>query len=158
MNPDTRQLEVSPPRKDRRSLIVRRVVGGIPVLNSRLALDLDADGKITDLEVSWPVIEPKVLEEARRLQKIAAAEYKAPERKGARVESVQVAILHSPGAAFVEDQVAAIQVIYAPTDSRLGMKPVAYLDVEGRPVRIPRQMIAQTETPTGGRPVRNDRK
>jgi len=127
-------------------------------LNSRLALDLDEDGKITDLEVSWPAIEPKVLEEARRLQEIAAAEYIAPERKGARVESVQVVILHSPGAAFVEDQVAAIKVIYAPTDSRLGMKPVAYLDAEGRPVEIPRQMIAQPETPTGGRPVPDDRK
>ena len=158
MNPDTRQLEVKPPRKDRRSLIVRRVVGGIPVLNSRLALDLDGEGKIAALEVSWPVIEPKVLEEARRLQKIAGAEYKAPERKGARVESVQAAILHSPGASFVEDQVAAIQVIYAPTESRLGMKPVAYLGVDGRPVAIPRQMIAKAETPTGGRPVSDDTK
>lgn len=158
MNPDTRQLEVKPPRKDRRSLIVRRVVGGIPVLNSHLALDLDANGKIAALEVSWPVIEPKVLEQAQRLKKIAAANFKAPERKGARIESVQVAILHSPGASFVEDQVAAIRVIYAPTDSRLGMKPVAYLGVDGRPVAIPRQMIAKTESPTPARPVSDDRK
>jgi len=155
MNPATRQVEVNPPRKDRRSLIVRRVVGGVPVLNSRLALDLDGDGRIAALELSWPVIEPKVLEEARRLQK-TVAEFKAPERKGARIESVQVGILHSPGASFVEDQVAAIRVIYAPTDPKVGMKPVAYLGMDGRPVAIPRQMIAKTEASTGGRPVPED--
>jgi hypothetical protein len=153
MNPETRQVEVNPPRKDRRSLIVRRVVDGVPVLNSRLALDLDGDGKIAALELSWPRIEPKVLEEAKRLQKIAVDEFKAPERKGARVESVQVGILHSPGASFVEDQVAAIRVIYSPIDSKLGMKPVVYLDMDGRPVAIPRQMIAKTEARISERPV-----
>ena len=158
MNPDTRQLDVKEPRKDRRSLIVSRVVGGVPVLNSRLALDLDGDGKIAALELSWPAIEPKVLEEARRLQKLAVAEFKAPERKGARIESVQVGILHSPGASFVEDQVAAIRVIYAPTNPKVGMKPVVYLGIDGRPVAIPRQMIAKTETPTGGRSVPDDMK
>ncbi len=158
MNPATRQVEVNPPRKDRRSLIVRRAVGGVPVFNSRLALDLDGDGKIAALELSWPRIEPKVLEEAGRLQKIAAAEFKAPERKGARIESVQVGILHSPGASFVEDQVAAIRVIYAPTDPKIGMKPVAYLGVDGRPVAIPRQMIAKTEAPRNERPASDDMK
>ncbi len=92
------------------------------------------------------------------MQKIAVAEFKAPERKGARIESVQVGILHSPGASFVEDQVAAIRVIYAPTDPKVGMKPVAYLGMDGRPVAIPRQMIAKTEAPTGGRPVPDDMK
>jgi hypothetical protein len=156
MNPETRQMETNQPRKDRRSLIVRRVVGGVPVVNSRLALDLDGEGKIAALELSWPVIEPKVLEEAARLKKIAAAEFKAPERKGARVESVQVVILHSPAASFVEDQVAAIRVIYEGTDPKVGMKPVAYLGLDGRPVAIPRQMIAKIEGPTRARPVPND--
>jgi hypothetical protein len=158
MNPETRQIQVNPPRKDRRSLIVSRVIGGIPVANSRLALDLDGNGRIAALELSWPVIEPKVLEEAQRLQKIARAEFKAPERKGARVESVQVVILHSPAASFVEDQVAAIRVIYQPTESRVGMKPVAYLGIDGRPVATPRQMIAKTEAPTTTRPLPNDLK
>jgi hypothetical protein len=158
MNPATRQVKVNPPRKDRRSLIVRRVVDGVPVLNSRLALDLDGEGRIAALELSWPLIEPKVLEEAKRLQKIAEADFKAPERKGARIESVQVGILHSPAASFVEDQVAAIRVIYAPTDPRVGMKPVAYLGMDGRPVAIPRQMIAKTEAPTVERPVTEDKK
>ena len=156
MDPATRQVKVNPPKKDRRSLIVRRVVGGVPVLNSRLALDLDGEGRIAALELSWPRIEPKVLKEAARLQKIAKTEFKAPERKGARVESVQVGILHSPGASFVEDQVAAIRVIYAPTDAKVGMKPVAYLGMDGRPVAIPRQMIAIPEAPTVGRAFPND--
>ena len=156
MNPETRKMEVNPPKKDRRSLIVTRVLGGVPVVNSRLALDLDGQGKIAALELSWPVIEPEILEEAARSKKIAGPEFKAPERKGARIESVQVVILHSPAASFVEDHVAAIRVIYAPTESRLGMKPVVYLGLDGRPVAIPRQMIARTEQPTRERPVPND--
>ena len=92
------------------------------------------------------------------MQKIAAAEFRAPELKGARIESVQVGILHSPGASFVEDQVAAIRVIYEPTESRLGTKPVVYLGGDGRPVAIPRQMIAKTEAPTSARPVSGDMK
>ena len=56
MVPATRQVDVNPPRKEGRSLIVRRVVGGVPVLSSRLALDLDGDGKIAALELSWPLI------------------------------------------------------------------------------------------------------
>ena len=156
MNPETRKVEVNQPRKDRRSLIVTRVLGGVPVVSSRLALDLDGEGKIAALELSWPAIEPKVLEEAARLQKIAKTEFKAPERKGARVESVQAVILHSPAASFVEDHVAAIRVIYAPTESKLGMKPVAYLGMDGRPVAIPRQMIAKTEAPTPKRPVQDE--
>lgn len=156
MNPETRKMEVNPPKKDRRSLIVTRVLGGVPVVNSRLALDLDGQGKIAALELSWPVIEPKILEEAARLKKIAGPEFKAPELKGARIESVQVVILHSPAASFVEDHVAAIRVIYAPTESRLGMKPVVYLGLDGRPVAIPRQMIARTEQPARERPVPND--
>jgi hypothetical protein len=56
MDPATRRVDVNPPRKEGRSLIVRRVVGGVPVSSSRLALDLDGDGKIAALELSWPLI------------------------------------------------------------------------------------------------------
>ena len=147
MDPATQKVEVSTPRKDRRSLVVTRAIDGLPVFNSRLALDLDGKGNIAALELSWPKITGKVLEEGMRLKKIAGAEFKGPELKGAQIESAQAGILHSPAASFLDEQVAVIRVIYAPTDSKVGKKPVVYLGVDGRPVAIPRQTEARLERP-----------
>jgi len=150
-DPATRQARIETPQKDRQSLLMTRVVRGVPVWSSRLMLDLDRDGSIASLELSWPKIEPKVLEAAGSLQKIVNAGYKAPERPGSKVESVQAGILHSPAASFVDDQVAAIRVIYAPTDPRFSMKPLVYLGADGKPVAIPRQMEARAEAPIPAR-------
>jgi hypothetical protein len=109
--------------------------------------DLDREGNIASLELSWPKIEPKVLEAAIDLQKRVNAGYKPPERPGAKVESVRAGILHSPAASFVDDQVAAIRIIYASTDPRFSMKPLVYLGADGKPVAIPRQMEARAEAP-----------
>jgi len=147
MDPASRKVEFSTPRKDRRSLVATRAIDGLPVFNSRLVLDLDGKGNIAALELSWPKITGKVLEEGMRLKKIAGAEFKGPELKGAKIESAQAGILHSPAASFLDEQVAAIRVIYAPTDAKIGMKSVAYIGVEGRPVAIPRQMEAKPERP-----------
>lgn len=144
----TRQAKLETSKEDRRSLLVTRVIRGLPVWTSRLMLDLDPEGDIASFELSWPKIEPRVLEAAVDLQKIAGAGYRAAERPGAKVESVQVGILHSPAAAFVDDQVAAVRIIYAPTDPRLSVKPLVYLGVDGRPVAIPRQMETKAEAPT----------
>jgi hypothetical protein len=123
----------------------------MPVWSSRLKLDLDEKGEITALELSWPKIEPKVMEVARSLKKMVDSDFKAPQRAGAKVESVEAGILHSPAASFVDDQVAAIRVIYASPDSRLGMKPMVYLGADGTPVSVPRQMEARPEAPTSPR-------
>jgi hypothetical protein len=152
VDPATHMAKVEPPKKDRRSLLVNRVVDGIPVWNSKLALDLDDTGRIASLEMSWPAIAPKVMEEALELHKMIESGYHAPEVKGAKMQSVQAGILHSPAASFIDEQVAAIRVIYAPEDSKLGMKPVVYLGANGRPVQIPRQLNPREEAPVKPRP------
>src|SRR5262249_52611048 len=127
-------------------------VEGIPVWSSRLKLDLDEKGEIAALELSWPKIEPKVLEMAHGLKNLVDAGFKAPQRAGAKVETVEAGILHSPAASFVDDQVAAIRVIYASPDPRLGMKSMVYLGADGTLVSVPRQMEARPEAPTPARP------
>jgi hypothetical protein len=147
-DPASRRMTIEPPQGDRRSLLVTRAVEGIPVWNSRLKLDLDQKGGIAALELSWPKIDPKVMEMAQRLKKMVDSDFKAPERAGAKVESEEVGILHSPAASFVDDQVAAIRAIYASSDSRLGMKPMVYLGADGKAVPVPRQLEARPEPPT----------
>ncbi len=85
---------------------------------------------------------PPVIETARRYREIVKRNWKAPDPHGALVESVTAGILHSPAAATVMDIVPAIRVIYAPLDRRLGKKPVAYVDVDGKPVTMPRVLLA----------------
>ena len=149
-------MKTETPLKDRRNLLVTRVIRNLPVWSSRLKLDLDAEGGIASLELSWPEIEPKVLEAAIGLKKIVDADYKAPERQGARIESTQAGILHSPAASFIDEQVAAIRVIYASTDPRFGMKPLLYLGADGKPVAIPRQLESKSEPPLPARPSKAD--
>ncbi len=139
VDPATRQMRAEAPQKDRRTLLFTRAVHGVPVFSSRLALDLDAGGKVAAFELSWPKIDPKVLQEGLRLQQTVKSGYQAQPRPGTKVEQVQAGILHSTAAAFIDEQVAAIRVIYAPTESRLGMKPLLYLAANGEPVAIPRE-------------------
>jgi hypothetical protein len=156
IDPTTRQAKIETPLKDRRNLLVTRVIRNLPVWSSRLNLDLDAEGGIASLELSWPAIEPKVREAAIGLKKIVDADYKAPERQGARIESTQAGILHSPAASFIDEQVAAIRVIYASADPRFGKKPVLYLGADGKPVAMPRQLESKAEPPLPARPSKAD--
>jgi len=149
----TRQMKAEAPQKDRRTLLLARAVHGVPVFDSRLALDLDADGKVAAFELSWPKIDPKVLQEAIRLQRTVKSGYEAPPRAGAKLEQAEAGILHSTAAAFMDEQVAAIRLIYAPTNSRLGMKPLLYLAANGKPVAIPRNLEAKRDAQVPPRPV-----
>ena len=153
LDPASHIAKVETPKKDRRSLLVSRNFDGMPVWNSRLKLDLDEAGHVAALELSWPKIDPKVIEEAVRLRKKVEAGYLAPELKGAKVQSLQAGILHSPAASFIDEQVAAIRVIYAPIDSNVGVKPVMYLGADGRAVAVPRQLNPREEAQKEPRPV-----
>jgi hypothetical protein len=152
VRPGSKQMTIEKPQSDRLSLVGFRAVEGIPVWNSRLKLDLDEAGSIAALELSWPKIEPKVMEMALRLKSLTASGFKAPGRAGARVESVEAGILHSPAASFVDEQVAAVRVVYASTNPRLGMKAMIYLGADGQPVPVPRQLDVRPETSTPERP------
>jgi hypothetical protein len=151
VDPKTHQMKTDGPKKDRRMLLMTRAIRGIPVWSSRLMLDVDQEGQIAAIEISWPKLSTKTIEGAIALQRAVGAEYgrgsfKAAEKPGAKVESVQAGILHSPAAAFVDEQVAAIRIVYTPTDKRLSMKPVYYVAADGSPVALPRQMDVR-ETP-----------
>ena len=118
-----------------------RQVDGLPVFSSRATIALEPSGEIGFLEVHWPEIPAKVIEEARRYRELTGKNWHAPEEKGTRVESVTVGILHSPAAATALDILPVIRVIYAPLDKRIGKKPVAYLNSEGKPVTMPRVFL-----------------
>jgi len=150
VDPATRGVQVEPPRKDRRTLEVTRAIRKIPVWSSRLMLDLGVDGKVAAFEMSWPKISDDVLREAVRLDDLVRRGFKAPERKGGRIEEVKAGILHSPAIAQFNDEVAAIRVIYASTDPRISMKAMIYLDANGRPVTMPRSILS-TVHPSGER-------
>ena len=87
------------------------------------------------------------------MQKTIKSGYEVPPRSGAKIEQVQAGILHSGAAAFMDEQVAAIRLIYTPTDLRLGMKPLLYLAANGKPVAIPRNLDAKLEAPVPPRPA-----
>lgn len=140
IDPSKRITRVEKPVKDRRTVLMTRAVRGIPVWSSKLALDLDSKGNIVSAEVSWPEISARTLEAAENLSRIVAPRFKAPDLAHAKVEAVQAGIIHSPAASFLDDQVATIRVIYAPTDPRVGKKPVLYLGADGRPVAMPRML------------------
>ena len=135
----TGRMRMDEPRKDRRTLLVTRKVADIPVISSRLRLDLDSGGHVAQLELGWPAIPPHVIEEAKRFHEIARKDFKAPPMEGASVESVEAVILHSPVASFHDDVAAAIRVIYRPERPGVGKKAVRYVDAEGRDVKLPRE-------------------
>ena len=139
-NPDGKNSSLEPAKKDRRTLLITRAVNGIPVFNSRLIMDLDRSEKIASLEITWPKISPDVMEKVKFLQKAARGDFKAPEQKFAELEAVEVGILHSPAASFLDEQTAAIRVIYRSNDPSIGKKAVAYVDATGKPVKMPRTM------------------
>jgi hypothetical protein len=121
--------------------LTTRQIAGVPVFSSRAIVGLLPGGEIGFLEVHWPEIPAKVTEESQRYRQIVEKKWRAPERKGARVESVTAGILHSPAAATAMDFYAVIRVIYAPLDKRIGKKPVGYFDPEGKPITMPRTLL-----------------
>ena len=58
-DPASGKVNVEKPQAERRSLLIGRAVGGIPVWTSRMKLDLDQTGEISALELSWPKIDPR---------------------------------------------------------------------------------------------------
>lgn len=148
LDPATRRMRAEQPHPDRRTLLVTRAIRNIPVWSSRLQLDVNERGNVVAFEMSWPRIEPRVLAGAARLRDVVAAGgFKPPPRAGAKVQSVDAGILHSPLVSLLDEQVAAVRIIYSPTNPRFGMKPVVYLGADGKPVSLPRSMPALEEKP-----------
>jgi hypothetical protein len=127
------------PRPGKRWAIATRHVEGLPVFSSRALMGLSHDGRISFLELHWPVIPPQTLQEAHRLQERVRSGWRPPAIEGAHVESVEAGLVHSPAVSFVMDIHPVIRVTYAPDKPGLGKKAVRYVDLEGREVPPPRQ-------------------
>jgi hypothetical protein len=140
-DPKTGKMNMEPVEPGKKWALIARQVEGLPVFSSRATIALEPNGEIGFLEVHWPEIPLKVVEQARRYRGLAGKNWRAPELKGTRVESVIVGVLHSPPAGTALDFVPVIRVVYAPLDKRIGKKPVAYLDPEGKPVSMPRVLL-----------------
>jgi hypothetical protein len=91
------------------------------------------------LELHWPRLSAEVLDEGAVLRKIVDSGFKAPDLKGATLESIEAGIVHSPAIGFFMDITPVIRVIYA-GDERGGKKPTLYLDRHSELVTLPRQI------------------
>jgi hypothetical protein len=138
-------------KKGNRRALLTRNIEGIPVFSSRELLALNRRGGVYDLEMHWPEIPRAVIDEAHRLQYIVRNGWKPPEERGARAESVEAGIIHSPAVASVMDIVPVIRVIYASVDKNVGVKSQRFFDRNGDPVNPPRQ-TARVEEPCSATP------
>lgn len=133
-------LKLENPERGQKILKASRKVENVPVFSSSSTLNLDKDGKVAYLELHWPVISPEILREAKRLEYKIKQGWKAPEQPGARVESVEVGIVHSSATAQLLDIYPVIRVIYAVTEDGIGRKPVYYFDRNGVKMPLTREM------------------
>ena len=145
VDPQSQQSKLQPVQRGKRSLMITRQIDGIPVLSSRMMLNLDRADQIAFMELSWPDLSPEVIDMAKRLRKAVSDRFEAPPMEGATVESIQASILHSPAVGFYNDATAAIRVIYRPNSQNVGQKPVRYVDEDGKDVSQPRDVEAPRE-------------
>jgi hypothetical protein len=147
----TGEIRSESPERGERYVELSRRVDGIRVFSSRLLLALDRQSEVGFLELHWPELSSEVMGEARRLQALVERGFAPPEIEGARVESVEAGIVHSPAIAFVMDVKPVIRVVYAPLDDSHGKKPVRYLDAARRDVSAPRTFETMTVPKEGRR-------
>ncbi len=153
IDPQTRKVHSTEAKPGRRHALLTRSIDGVPVFSSRELLTLNRAGGIEDLELHWPEIPATVVTEAHRLQYVVGAGWKPPEQRDARVESVEVGIIHSPAAAFVMDIAPVIRVIYAPISEKVGVKSQLFFDRSGELVAPPRQFGKLDEPRNKPRPA-----
>lgn len=138
-DPSTGRLVQGETRPGQRYAEILRQVGGVPVFSSRALITLSKGGSVGSLEVHWPEVPAQVLREAQRLQEVVRAGWTAPAQPGARVESIEAGVIHSPAMGFVMDIQPAIRIIYASENPRMGRKLTLYLNDKGASVPQPRQ-------------------
>jgi hypothetical protein len=123
--------------QDGRTVVrMSRRSGDLPVWSSLLLLGLRGDMGIGFLQFHWPVLPEHVVQEAQRLAFKVKDGWHPPEHRNAEVETVEAGVVHSPAAGFAMDIHAAIRIIYAPVDKRLGGKAMLYLNRHGQPVLL----------------------
>jgi hypothetical protein len=133
-------FQVREPTLLRKLAFAHRAINGIPVWFSYARLGLTRQGEMGCFELHWPDLPAAAVKEAGVIRQLVKRGYKAPEVPGAKVESVEAGILHSPAIGFFMDIMPAIRVIYRGDDPTIGRKPVLYLDRHGDPITMPRDI------------------
>lgn len=136
-------------RDGKRFALLTRAIEGLPVWQSSVTLGLTRDGSPGYLQLHWPEIPRKVLETAASYRGAEESSWRTPEIDFAEPEEVTAGVLHSPPVSLLMDSTAAIRVIYRPTTEEIGKKPVRFVDLEGRPVPLPRH-FEETPGPVEG--------
>jgi hypothetical protein len=126
----------SEPTVLQRIAVARRVSDGLPVWSSYCSVALTRDAEIGEVEIHWPHLTDATVREAQFLGELAQNWKPAP-REGAKVESVEAGIIHSPAIGFYMDTIPVIRVIYRALEGQ-SRKAVDYLDRHGDSVTLPR--------------------
>jgi hypothetical protein len=129
-----------------------RAVEDVPVWSSHVVVGLTAKGEVGHLEMHWPHLAPEVVKEAKVLQALVKRGFKAPDIPGARAESVEAGVVHSPAIGFFMDIAATIRVVYAGDDPTVGRKPTLYLNRHADLIAAPRDVEPSKPDPVE-RPV-----
>lgn len=152
VDPATKKVIPGEVRDGKKTANLLRRVKGIPVFSSHARIGLTANKSIGFMELHWPELSADVISQAQRLQEVVKGGFRAPEQRGAHVESVEAGIIHSPALGFMMDITPAIRVIYTPDDKSAGRKLMLYVDGNGKPVPTPRQFEKLPEPPSQPRP------
>jgi len=142
-------VRVERPELLRKLARAQRAVDGLPVWSSYGMVGLTGDGRVGQLELHWPWLSPEVLKEANVLRTIVQRGFQPGRVPGARVESIEAGIIHSPAMGFFMDVIAAIRVIYHADDPRVGRKPTVHLDRHGEFIERPRDIQPTPPVETG---------
>lgn len=134
-----------------RIAVASRSVEGIPVWSSRASLSLTGKREVGELEIHWPEIPKAHLREAALLNELASSGWAAPAQKGARTESIEAGIIHSPAVGFFMDLRPALRVVYQPEDRSMRRKLMLYVDRHGEPIEALRSIVGPDERPEGPR-------
>ncbi len=118
----------------------RRAVEQLPVWSSYAKVGLTADGRVGWLELHWPVVGPEVLKEAHLLRSLVERGFPVPDVRGARLQSVEAGVLHSPAIGFFMDVTPAARAVFAPEDPEMGRLATLYVDRHGEFVDLPRDI------------------
>jgi hypothetical protein len=153
VDPATKKIIPGEVRDGKKTANITRQIKGIPVFSSHARIGLDRTKGIGFMELHWPEIPANVVNEAQRLQELVKGGWRAPEQRGAIVESTEAGIIHSPALGFVMDIYPAIRVIYAAENKEMGRKPMLYVDANGKAVPVPRQFERLPDTPAKARPA-----
>ena len=132
------EVRVERPELLRKLARAERRATGMPVWSSHALVGLTQKGAVGYLEIHWPHVAPAVLAEAKALAAVVRAGFDPEDVRGAEVESVEAGVIHSPAIGFFMDVVPVIRCVYRAKETRLGTKPVLYLDRHGERVSLPR--------------------